>query len=347
MPLMALVFYVVTIVYPIVRIWSWYEPAEVYASILSTIALIAALGLPLYVFVGRFILRIHISKQWMPWLYAGIGGLFLSFPVVLAIEILRWLPFFPSEYASLGAVLGTLLLWFYSLLNAQRLHVKKVQLQSSEFTNNESLVQLSDVHIGSRSPKYLKRIVDRVIQLNPTWVVITGDLLDSSDIGPDELTPLRRIADRTLLVMGNHERYEGIDRVTVMLKSLGIQVLRNEARSAGAFQFVGIDDGESPEVLSRGLMRFSPSEDAFRVLLHHRPQGMEQAAAWGFDLMLAGHTHRGQLFPFEWVVKRFFALTHGTHLFGNMTLHISMGTGTWGPSLRLGSRNEITHLVFA
>ena len=74
---------------------------------------------------------------------------------------------------------------------------------------------------------------------------------------------------------------------------------------------------------------------------------MANAAAWGFDLMLVGHTHRGQIFPFQLIVKRFFALTHGTHRFDQMTLHISTGTGTWGPILRLGSHNEITRIVFA
>ena len=62
--------------------------------------------------------------------------------------------------------------------------------------------------------------------------------------------------------------------------------------------------------------------------------------------MLVGHTHKGQIFPFQLVVKRFFQLTHGTHRFDEMTLHISSGTGTWGPIMRLGSSNEITHLVF-
>ena len=344
---MALAFYLVTIVYPVVRIWTWFEPVELYSTLLATFVVVAALALPIYVFVGRFIFRMRLTKALMPLYYSWIGCLFLSFPVVVAIELVRWLPFFPVGYESLCAVVGTGLLGLYAILNAQRLQVRTIKLQSNLNTKNESIVQLSDVHIGSRSPKYLERIVDRVIALDPTWVVITGDLLDSSSVSQNELQPLRRIADRTMLVMGNHERYEGIDQVTSMLKTLGIQVLRNEVKLVEPFQFIGIDDSESPDFLEKGLKRFQPRADAYRVLLYHRPQGMLHAAEWGFDLMLSGHTHRGQVFPFQLVVKRFFKLTHGTHHFNQMTLHISSGTGTWGPILRLGSRNEITRLVFA
>lgn len=343
---MALAFYSVTIVYPVIRIWSWYEPIELYQQLIASIGLFVALALPLYVFIGRFVFRMRLSKALMPWYYSSIGCLFLSFPAVLTIEFIRWLPGFPIGYESLSALAGTASLAIYAVLNAQRLQIKRIELPAKRNTQGASIVQLSDVHIGSRSPRYLERIVERVIKLDPTWVVITGDLLDSSDIGLDELSALRRISNRTLLVMGNHERYEGIDQVTSMLQALGIKVLRNEANLVEPFQFVGIDDSESSDFLTNSIQRFKPSIDAFRVLLYHRPHGMWQAAAWGFDLMLSGHTHRGQLFPFQWVVRRFFTLTHGTHRFNQMTLHISTGTGTWGPILRLGSRNEITQVVF-
>lgn len=288
-----------------------------------------------------------MPERLMPTLYSAIGCCFLFFPVVLLLELVRWVPGFPQGFESVIAIAGVLGCAAYALLNAQRLHVNTLHIDGSPGVSDQSIVQLSDVHIGSRSPRYLERIVEKVKRLNPTWVVITGDLLDSPQIGHVELEPLTAIADRTLLVMGNHERYEGIDRVTSMLASIGVTVLRNEAIDALPFQFVGVDDHDSPGHLIQQLKRFEPHQDAYRVLLYHRPHGMEHASKWGFDLMLVGHTHRGQIFPFHFIVRRFFRRIYGTHHFGRMTLHISSGTGTWGPLLRLGSRNEITRVVFA
>ena len=343
---MAMGFYVIAVVYPILRIWGWYQPSDLFATALSTLAMVVFIGIPLGLFLTRFVLRLRMPERLMPWLYSIVGCCFLMFPVVITLEIVRWVPGFPQGFESPTAIAGALLLTVYALLNAQRVQIRTVRIGDEPHAAGCSIVQLSDIHIGSRSTNYLDRIVDKVVRLDPSWVVITGDLLDSSNVGVAELAPLRRIANRTLMVTGNHERYEGIERVTTMLESLGITVLRNEEKEAKPFQFVGIDDHDSPTILESQLRLFNPAENAYRVLLYHRPHGMAHAAAWGFDLMLVGHTHRGQIFPFRFVVKRFFEKTHGTHRFGDMTLHISTGTGTWGPVLRLGSRNEITHFVF-
>lgn len=346
-PLFAFAFYVVTIFYPVLRVWWWYDASNLVSGAVATLLMIAFLVVPLALFLSRFVFRLRMPERFMPSLYSAIGCCFLFFPIVLVLEFVRWIPGFPHGFESLIAVVCALACAIYALLNAQRLHVKTLRISGKPQIENQSIVQLSDVHIGSRSPKYLERIVKKVQRLDPTWVVITGDLLDSQDIGKTELDPLRQIADRTLLVTGNHERYEGIDRVTSILESLGVRVLRNEEVDALPFQFVGIDDHDSPSHLIDQLKRFEPLQDAYRVLLYHRPHGMEHASNWGFDLMLVGHTHRGQIFPFHLIVRRFFRFIHGTHRFGNMTLHISSGTGTWGPILRLGSRNEITRVVFA
>ena len=346
-PFMALAFYLIAIVYPVVRIWWWYEPETPLARALALLAMIAFLFTPFILFVARFILRLQLPEKLMPSIYSAIGCCFLLFPVAIALELIRWIPGFPSGYESAIAIAGVLVLAAYALLNAQRIKVRTIQLDGPTDLAERSIVQLSDVHVGSRSAKYFNHVIRKVEKLDPTWVVITGDLLDSSRVGLAELQPLKRIADKTLMVIGNHERYEGLDRVTAMLRELGITVLRNQEKTVDPFQFIGIDDHETPEFLQSQLQAFEPDDDAFKVLLYHRPHGINTATSWGFDLMLVGHTHRGQIFPFRFVVKRFFDLTHGTHRFDQMLLNVSMGTGTWGPVLRLGSRNEITRVVFA
>lgn len=294
----------------------------------------------------RFVFNRRLRPRQMAWVYSLAGVCFMLFPVVLVIEVARWLPFFPNGLESVIALIVTAILALYALINAQRTRVKTVKVKATAELQGQSIVQLSDVHVGSRTTSYFDAVIEKVKSLDPTRVVITGDLIDASHVGVNELRPLQKIAEKTLFVIGNHERYEGLDRLTRLMDTLGVTTLRNQEAQFDGVQYVGIDDHDSPNFLTTQLKRFEPEGNAFRVLLYHRPHGIQAAAEWGFHLMLVGHTHRGQIFPFRFVVKRFFDLTHGTHRIGDMVLHISSGTGTWGPALRLGSYNEITQIVF-
>ena len=80
----------------------------------------------------------------------------------------------------------------------------------------------------------------------------------------------------------------------------------------------------------------------FNILLYHRPSGWEDAISHGVDLMLSGHTHNGQIFPFNFLVKQQFARIKGHYQKDNAHLYVNCGTGTWGPLMRLGSLNEIS-----
>ena len=302
--------------------------------------------LPYGLIVARFVFGVRFPRHGMAVTQTLIGCCFLLFPVVVVLEFVRLLPFFPHGLEAFVAILAVLALGIYASLNAQRVSIKRLAISAGPKLRGKSIVQLSDVHVGSRSTRFFTALVEKVRHLEPTWVAITGDLLDSSHVGREQLAPLEKLASKTLFVTGNHERYEGIDKVTTLLRSLGVQVLRNQEFLDDDFQFIGIDDRDSPNNLGSELEEFVPNADRYKVFLYHRPHGLESASQWGFDLMLVGHTHRGQIFPFRFIVRRFFKLTHGTHKIGEMTLHISSGTGTWGPILRLGSRNEITHVVF-
>ncbi|MBT7903597.1 hypothetical protein HN587_07070 [Candidatus Woesearchaeota archaeon] len=76
--------------------------------------------------------------------------------------------------------------------------------------------------------------------------------------------------------------------------------------------------------------------------MYHQPKGMIEAEKAGINLQLAGHTHNGQIFPFNFVVKAVFPHVRGLYKINNLNLYVSPGTGTWGPPMRLGSSNEIT-----
>ncbi|MBT7370546.1 MAG: metallophosphoesterase, partial [Gammaproteobacteria bacterium] len=94
--------------------------------------------------------------------------------------------------------------------------------------------------------------------------------------------------------------------------------------------------------VERVLDRMTLDDESFVVLMYHRPHGFEAAARKGIDLMLSGHTHNGQIFPFHLVVKSAFDRVAGLYELGQSRLYVSQGTGTWGPVMRVGTRAEIT-----
>ena len=123
---------------------------------------------------------------------------------------------------------------------------------------------------------------------------------------------------------------------------LWIRALDEAGVLADGLQLIGIDDADDVHQIGRELANITVDPQCFKVLLYHRPLGWDSAVKAGIDLTLSGHTHNGQIFPFNWLVKQQFKLITGLHRSGQCQLYVSPGTGTWGPVMRLGSRNEIT-----
>ena len=221
-----------------------------------------------------------------------------------------------------------------------------------------SIVQLSDLHVGSTIKRqYIVRIVDAVNDLGADMIAVTGDLVDGSVRDLSRHTePLSRLTSRhgTFFVTGNHEYYSGAGAWVQELRRLGFAVLMNEhvvIRHGGASVVVaGVTDINAgyfyPSHRSdpAAAMLGAPSGAGVRVLLAHQPRSAFAAEPAGFDLQLSGHTHGGQFFPWNFVVKLFHPFTTGLHRLGRLWVYISRGTGYWGPPKRLGAPSEITYL---
>lgn len=215
------------------------------------------------------------------------------------------------------------------------------------------LVQISDVHLGfTLGTPWLARLVDRLNALEPDLVLITGDLMDP-EFADDEgaAVELRRLKTRqgVFAVSGNHEFYAGVGRFLALMRAAGIPVLDNESRSlASGLQIAGIHDPTANGMpragvrsdLPRALSRLDPSHPS--VLMAHQPKGLEGAAERRVDLVLSGHTHAGQIFPFYAFVRMVFKHVSGLHRLGADTdLIVCTGTGFWGPPLRVGTHSEV------
>jgi uncharacterized protein len=276
--------------------------------------------------------------------YAWVGVAFISLAITLPWELVVALFGIAPPWSGfvLGATITLVTLW--SVYNAQTLSTKTIEVSSERLAAPMRLVHISDVHIGSRSPAFLKRVIAQVNRLEPDAVAVTGDLVDFHGITEADLQPFAELKAPSYFCIGNHERYIDCDDICERLKNHGVTVLRNAAVANNTVRWVGIDDADSRTQVSKVLPTIGLAEGPFTILLYHRPDDFEAAVEGGVDLMLCGHTHNGQIAPFGFLVKKRFPRIVGLHQHLAGLLYVSPGTGTWGPPLRLGSVNEITVL---
>ncbi len=221
-----------------------------------------------------------------------------------------------------------------------------------------SIVQISDIHVGTTIKNgYVSRIVDAVNALDADMIAITGDLVDGSVQRLSSHTqPLRQLASRhgTFFVTGNHEYYSGANAWIAEMHRLGLCVLLNEhvvlEHDGEAVVIAGVTDYSAhhfdPAQRSdpAAAIAGAPTSAGVRVLLAHQPRSAFAAAKAGFDVQLSGHTHGGQFFPWNLLVKLVEPFAAGLHRLDSLWVYVSRGTGYWGPPKRFGAPSEITRL---
>jgi predicted MPP superfamily phosphohydrolase len=216
-----------------------------------------------------------------------------------------------------------------------------------------TIVQLTDVHVGPTIRReFIESVVERANALEPDVIAITGDLVDGSvDQLREHVAPLANLRARygVYFVTGNHEYYSGAEAWCAELGRLGIRVLRNERVSIGtdehSFDLAGIDDWSARPDLEKAVAGRDHSREL--VLLAHQPRAIHEADALGVGLQLSGHTHGGQIFPWNLFVRLQQPVVSGLHQIGNALIYVSNGTGYWGPPMRLGAPAEITKVVLS
>ena len=214
------------------------------------------------------------------------------------------------------------------------------------------LAALSDMHLGSQlGERWLAARIAQVNEQQPDIVVLLGDIFEGHGPPDKSLMETFRHLSAPLgiwAIPGNHE-FHGRGNMA-LFEAVGFTLLRNGWAEVGpGLILAGVDDltvrrrnGQGGDPMSQALAGRPPGA---AILLSHTPWQAERAAKAGAGLMLSGHTHGGQIWPFDYLVRSRYPLLEGRYQVGGMAVIVCRGTGTWGPRMRFWRPGEILRVT--
>lgn len=309
-------------------------------------------------------LCIWVGSYWFGILYYALLLVLSCDVLVLADRYLHFVPIaLRNNPSSVGGLILALLatIMIYGTYNAQHARIRRYEVtiaKAAGTLDSLHVVWASDLHLGKIvNAARLEKLVIAIEQLSPDIILLPGDIIDRDAVEyhkqkmPDlfrRLTPRYGIYG----VLGNHEYISGEDRQLFdALTESGIQILQDQiVPIAQAFLLIGRDDvsrkiykGESRQQLATILQGVNHSLPL--IMMDHQPSHLAEAQTAGIDLLLAGHTHRGQIFPNNWITAHVYEVDWGYLRKGALQIIVSCGYGTWGPPLRIGNHPEIVDLM--
>lgn len=291
-----------------------------------------------------------------------VGTVFLLFALLLIVDVLTMggliAPVRGKAILGVTAASATLLAIVAMVIGVLPPVVREYEVSLKDLPAERDgmrVVAISDLHLGNvLRQSWCEDIAERVNRLRPDLLLVVGDLIDGNAARVAPMIPTLAQFQAPLgvfAVSGNHEYYAGLRDSLHVMESAGFKVLRDEAREVvPGLTVAGVDDltaraqmgqGGTGNAVEKALQGVSGSV----IYLSHSPLQVETAERLGAGLMLSGHTHNGQIWPFMHLVKLRYPHVYGQHQVGRMSLIIGAGTGTWGPRMRLWGRSEILALT--
>ncbi len=297
-----------------------------------------------FVLILTVIDLIPLFDKWLGFLPAGIQNNPQTAPVVGLVI--------------LAIVTGLLVYGFWNARHPEVRHYDLTIQKQAGSLNRLHIVMVSDIHLGTIVHNgQLVKMTEMINKLQPDLVLFAGDIIDENieTFVEQKMTDsFRQLKPKlgTYAVFGNHEYIGGhAEEADRYLREAGVKVLRDHSvKVAGSFYVIGRDDRSGQRFtgvqrqklaeLMSGIDRSLPV-----ILLDHQPVNLEEPEKQGVDLQLSGHTHRGQMFPNQFITGRIYEVDWGYLRKGNLQVIVSSGFGTWGPPIRVGNTPEIVDIV--
>ena len=239
-----------------------------------------------------------------------------------------------NKWISLSIILvPSIALSIYGFICPHIIHVDRKTLYFHNFNNTVTIAHLSDVHLGPQlATKFSKKIVNKLKELNPDIVVITGDFADGTIKFKSEwIEPFNELNMSILYVTGNHEKYHSKDEVLEEVFKSNIKYIGNTTYDTNGIRFIGVDyeytlDERLDELYENGLLEYSTTVP--NVLLAHIPSIKPyKLKRWNIFLFLCGHTHFGQMFPGHIFGALMYPLFNGLYSNDDNHVYVSQGVG--------------------
>ena len=326
---------------------------EVSAYIKVFLAIIIEFG------VFNLTLMLIFCKYFPTWLcvvlgFSGISLIYLAISTAV-MEFLRICKFNNEKIYYFFAILSIILALTAYCRSISQPDIKNIVITSNKLKKDSKIVQLSDLHTGPVLKRgWIEKIVEKVNEINPDLIVITGDSVDSFvQNGLDNLKPFNSFKSPVYMVLGNHEYYCNAPEWIKVFKQMGIKILMNnhividDNYALGGADWVHNYKDDSQHLIAKTFA--DVPKNMPKVLLSHYPKSFAEAKSEEVLLQLSGHTHGGMTFP----ANIFVSMANGGYLRGLYKelnskgeysyLYVNDGTGLWpGMPARLGTTNEIT-----
>lgn len=293
-----------------------------------------------------------VGAYWMACFYLLLLLVPLAHLTVILLRLTR-LPRHGTQKWT-GIVTMGLLVFFllYGTYNAYSPIVRSYDIKmdkGSSSLDTLHIVMAADTHFGLLSGKdHAERLVDQINKLNPDLILLPGDLFDD-DVQPfldqkiDQILSKLHAPYGVYASLGNHDKHDGtMQELILALERSGINVLYDEAvKVENEFTLIGRKDRTEEDRLPLEKIMSGVDLEKPAILLEHQPYELNIAQQEGIDLMVSGHTHRGQIFPGNLITDAIYENDWGYLQKEEMHTIVTSGYGFWGPPIRIGTRSEI------
>lgn len=287
---------------------------------------------------------------------AGIAFYFLIGAIVIALSYFIFKIFrkpLPS-FIPISAIILSSFISIFAFIQARDLKTVSYEVQKEnipEYWENKKIILIADTHYGLvNHNKAAKRLVEYIKEKNPDVIFISGDFFDGPDINTEEISKYwKEISENkpVFYIPGNHEEYGNYEKFINSAKDAKFIVLEDKTYAYEGATIAGItyrSKNELEEVLPF-LNSIKGKTNDFSIILNHAPIFYEEMESLGFDLMLSGHTHRGQFWPLRYITKAIYGkYYYGLNDFKNLSVVTTSGVGTSGPPIRLLNTPEVVEI---